>query len=157
MAERITDKKKKKIIADYTNVQNYSEVARMNNVSDKSVKRIIEKEENSEMVKKVEEKKEENTKDILEYMDSIYDKQKSIIDLSLSALEEKLKNPDMFTNVKDIATVYGVIFDKALKYKEIKNKNNEGSSADINNNIINISKLINNPVENRTEENMDEV
>lgn len=156
MAERITDKKKKKIIADYTNVQNYSEVARMNNVSDKSVKRIIEKEENSEMVKKVEEKKEENTKDILEYMDSIYDKQKNIIDLSLSALEEKLKNPDMFTNVKDIATVYGVIFDKALKYKEIKNKNNEGNSADINNNIINISKLINNPVENRTEENMDE-
>ena len=82
MAERITDKKKKKIIADYTNVQNYSEVARMNNGSDKSVKRIIEKEENSEMVKKVEEKKEENTKDILEYMDSIYDKQKNIIDLS---------------------------------------------------------------------------
>ena len=156
MAERITDKKKKKIIADYTNVQNYSEVARMNNGSDKSVKRIIEKEENSEMVKKVEEKKEENTKDILEYMDSIYDKQKNIIDLSLSALEEKLKNPDMFTNVKDIATVYGVIFDKALKYKEIKNRNNEGSSADINNNIINISKLINNPVENRTEESMDE-
>lgn len=156
MAERITDKKKKKIIADYTNVQNYSEVARMNNVSDKSVKRIIEKEENSEMVEKIEEKKEENTKDILEYMDSIYDKQKNIIDLSLSALEEKLKNPDMFTNVKDIATVYGVIFDKALKYKEIKNKNNEGSSADINNNIINISKLINNPVENRTEESMDE-
>lgn len=156
MAERITDKKKKKIIADYTNVQNYSEVARMNNVSDKSVKRIIEKEENSEMVKKIEEKKEENTKDILEYMDSIYDKQKNIIDLSLSALEEKLKNPDVFTNVKDIATVYGVIFDKALKYKEIKNKNNEGNSADINNNIINISKLINNPVENRTEESMDE-
>lgn len=62
MAERITDKKKKKIIADYTNVQNYSEVARMNNVSDKSVKRIIEKEENSEMVKKVEEKKKKTLK-----------------------------------------------------------------------------------------------
>ena len=27
----------------------------------------------------------------------------------------------MFTSVKDIATVYGVIFDKALKVKEIKN------------------------------------
>jgi hypothetical protein len=57
-------------------------------------------------------------------MDKIYDKQKSIIDLSLSALEEKLKSPDMFMNVKDIATVYGVIFDKALKYKEMKQKNN---------------------------------
>lgn len=151
----LSDKQRKKIIADFTNIQNYSEVARMNNVTDTTVKRIVSN--NKEILEKVEQKKEENTKDILEYMDSIYDKQKSIIDLSLSALEEKLKNPDMFTNVKDIATVYGVIFDKALKYKEIKNKNNEGSSADINNNIINISKLINNPVENRTEENMDEV
>jgi hypothetical protein len=151
----LSDKQRKKIIADFTNIQNYSEVARMNNVTDTTVKRIVSN--NKEILKKIEQKKEENTKDILEYMDSIYDKQKNIIDLSLSALEEKLKNPDMFTNVKDIATVYGVIFDKALKYKEIKNKNNEGSSADINNNIINISKLINNPVENRTEENMDEV
>lgn len=151
----LSDKQRKKIIADFTNIQNYSEVARMNNVTDTTVKRIVSN--NKEILEKIEQKKEENTKDILEYMDSIYDKQKNIIDLSLSALEEKLKKPDMFTNVKDIATVYGVIFDKALKYKEIKNKNNEGSSADINNNIINISKLINNPVENRTEESMDEV
>ena len=150
----LSDKQRKKIIADFTNIQNYSEVARMNNVTDTTVKRIVSN--NKEILKKIEQKKEENTKDILEYMDSIYDKQKNIIDLSLSALEEKLKHPDMFTNVKDIATVYGVIFDKALKYKEIKTKNNEGNSADINNNIINISKLINNPVENRTEENMDE-
>lgn len=150
----LSDKQRKKIIADFTNIQNYSEVARMNNVTDTTVKRIVSN--NKEILEKVEQKKEENTKDILEYMDSIYDKQKSIIDLSLSALEEKLKNPDMFTNVKDIATVYGVIFDKALKYKEIKTKNNDGNSADINNNIINISKLINNPVENRTEENMNE-
>lgn len=151
----LSDKQRKKIIADFTNIQNYSKVARMNNVTDTTVKRIVSN--NKEILEKVEQKKEENTKDILEYMDSIYDKQKNIIDLSLSALEEKLKNPDMFTNVKDIATVYGVIFDKALKYKEIKTKNNEGSSADINNNIINISKLINNPVENRTEESMDEI
>jgi hypothetical protein len=150
----LSDKQRKKIIADFTNIQNYSEVARMNNVTDTTVKRIVSN--NKEILEKVEQKKEENTKDILEYMDSIYDKQKNIIDLSLSALEEKLKNPDMFTNVKDIATVYGVIFDKALKYKEIKTKSNEGNTNDINNNIINISSLINNPQQNRTEENIDE-
>lgn len=122
---KLTDKQKKKIIADYVETQNYSETARLNNVSDMTVKRLVDN--NDEVLKNVEQKKEENTKDILEYMDKIYDKQKSIIDLSLSALEEKLKNPDMFTNVKDIATVYGVIFDKALKYKEMKQKNNIGS------------------------------
>ena len=77
-------------------------------------------------MKKVEEKKKENTRDILEYMDNIYEKQKKIIDLSLEALIDKLSKPDMFTNVKDIATVYGVIFDKALKYKEMQ-KNNKNS------------------------------
>lgn len=123
---KLTDSEKQKIVADYVQNQNYSETGRMNNVSDKTVKRVIES--NADVVEKVEQKKEENTKDILEYMDKIYDKQKSIIDLSLSALEEKLKSPDMFMNVKDIATVYGVIFDKALKYKEMKQKNNVGNN-----------------------------
>lgn len=123
---KLTDSEKQKIVADYVETQNYSETGRMNNVSDKTVKRVIDSV--PDVVEKVEQKKEENTKDILEYMDKIYDKQKSIIDLSLSALEEKLKSPDMFMNVKDIATVYGVIFDKALKYKEMKQKNNVGNN-----------------------------
>lgn len=151
---KLTDIQRKKIIADYIDNQNYSETARMNNISDKTVKRIIEKD--TSLVKKVEEKKEENTKDILEYMDSIKERQKRIIDLSLEAIEEKLQNLDMFTNVKDIATVYGVIFDKALKYKEMKIKNNEHNEDEINKSIQNIADLINNPVKNRTEDNIDE-
>lgn len=120
---KLTDKQKKKIIADYIETQNYSETGRMNNVSVNAVKNIVIADE--ETANKCKQKKEENTNDILKYMDEIYDKQKRIIDLSLTALEEKLQKPDMFTNVKDIATVYGVIFDKALKYKEMKIKNNE--------------------------------
>ena len=120
---KLTDKEKKKIIADYINNQNYSETGRMNGVSDNTVRDVIRK--NKEVAEKLEQKKEENTQDILQYMDSIADKQKKIIDLSLEALETKLQNPDMFTNVKDIATVYGVIFDKALKSKEMKIRQNE--------------------------------
>lgn len=134
---KLTDKQKQKIIADYINNQNYSETGRMNNVSDKTVRRIIDNEKNIDVVKKVEQKKEENTKDILQYMDNIYDKQKKIIDLSLEALIDKLQNPDMFTNVKDIATVYGVIFDKALKYKEVQRANGN------NNGIDKVTELLN--------------
>lgn len=122
---KLTDKEKKKIIADYSINQNYCETARMNNVSETTVRRIIKDDGNAEISKMVEQKNEENTKDILEYMDSLATKQKNIIDLSLSALEIKLSSPDMFTNVKDIATVYGVIFDKALKYKEMKIRQTE--------------------------------
>lgn len=152
---KLTDKKKKKIIADYIECQNFSEVARINGVDKSTVKRLIDSNYDEDIQQKATQKKEENTKDILEYMDSIYDKQKKIIDLSLSALEEKLSKPDMFTNVKDIATVYGVIFDKALKYKEIKIKNEETNNSSINQNLIDIAKLLNNPVDNRTENDLD--
>lgn len=157
MGRRLSDEEKKKIVADYINTQNYCETARINNVSEANVRRIIKEDKNiKDITEKCEQKKEKNTRDILKYMDSIYEKQKSIIDLSLSALEKKLKNPDMFTNVKDIATVYGVIFDKALKYKEIQIKTDDKNKSDeINKNILDLANLINNPAPERREEDIE--
>ena len=136
MARRLTEKEINKIVADYITTQNYSETSRINNVNEKTVRRIIKEQNHDEMKKKAEQKKEEDTKDILEYMNSIKEKQKKIIDLSLQALEDKLESPDMFTNVKDIATVYGVIFDKALKYKEIQIKSKENEQIGKQNGVI---------------------
>lgn len=137
MARKIfTDKQKKKIIADYITTRNYSETARINKVDERTVRRIIKGQDDIEMKKLAEQKKKDDTKDILEYMNSIKEKQKRIIDLSLQALEDKLKSPDMFTNVKDIATVYGVIFDKALKYKEIQIKSKENEETNKQNGIL---------------------
>ena len=120
---KLTDKQKKKIIADYMENGNYRETARINSVSDNTVRSIVNKDQKTS--KKLAQKKEENTKDILEYMDSIVKDQKEVIDLSLQVLKDKLKSPDLFTNVRDVATVYGVIFDKALKYKEMKLREEE--------------------------------
>lgn len=132
---KLTDKQKKKIIADYMENQNYSETGRLNNVSNKTVERIIKN--NKDVSNIVKQKKEENTKDILEYMDKISEKQKKIIDLSLEALEYKLSNPnDVFMNVKDIVTVYGVIFDKAIKYKELQIKDKENANQNENLNKV---------------------
>ena len=120
---KLTDKQKKKIIADYMENGNYRETARINSVSDNTVRSIVNKDQKTS--KKLAQKKEENTKDILEYMDKIAEKQKKIIDLSLEVLEEKLSNPDLFTNIRDVAIVYGTIFDKSLKYKEMKLREEE--------------------------------
>lgn len=115
---KLTDKQKKKIIADYMENGNYRETARINgNISPNTVKSLVNKED---VAKICSQKKEENTKDILQYMDNIAEKQKKIIDLSLEVLEQKLSNPDLFTNIRDVAIVYGTIFDKSLKYKEMK-------------------------------------
>lgn len=123
---KLTDKQKKKIIADYMENGNYRETARINSVAVDTVRRIILKNKNNQdFVKKSTEKKEENTKDILEYMDSIVKDQKEVINLSLQVLKDKLSSPDLFTNIRDVAIVYGTIFDKALKYKEMKLREEE--------------------------------
>ena len=135
---KLTDKQKKKIIADYIDNNNYSETARMNNKTDTTVRRIIR--ENKEVLKKVEQKKEENSQDMFEYMKNKDDDKKRIVDLCFEALDKKLSNLDMFTNVKDIATVYGIIMDKELKFRELELRKqeieNQKNTSVANNGII---------------------
>ena len=125
---KLTDKLRKKIIADYTEIGSYNEVARINGVARNTVKNVVLK--NKDIAKLCQEKKEKNTQNVLEYMDNIAEKQKKIIDLSLNVLEEKLSNPDLFTNIRDVAIVYGTIFDKALKYRELQIKNGDNNRND---------------------------
>ncbi len=122
---KLTDKQKKKIIADYVETQNYSEVARINNVSVNAVKNIVLADE--ETAKKCKQKKEENTQSTIEYMQTQHESKKRILDKILKAIEEKADNIDMFTNIKDLATAYGIILDKELKFMEMQrgNANNE--------------------------------
>lgn len=123
--KKLTDKKKKLIVADYIDCGNYSEVARKHGVSDTTIRKLVNTD--SESLKKIEQKKEENTKDVLEYMDSLNEKKKSIINKLLLAIEDKADKLDSFTNIKDVASAYGIIIDKEIKLREIKTheKNNE--------------------------------
>lgn len=120
---KLTDKQKKKIIADYVDNNNYSETARINNISETSVRRIVKG--NESITEKVEQKKEENTQDMFKYLETKNKEKKKIIDLCFKALNDKLEKTDMFTNVKDIITVYGILIDKELKFKELEIKKQE--------------------------------
>lgn len=135
---KLTDKQKKKIIADYVDNNNYSETARINNISETSVRRIVKG--NEGITEKVEQKKEENSQDMFEYMKKKDDDKKRIVDLCFEALDKKLSNLDMFTNVKDIATVYGIIMDKELKFRELELRKqeieNQKNTSVANNGII---------------------
>ena len=122
---KLTDKQKKKIIADYVETQNYSETARRNNVADNTVRAVVN--DNKNVAKKLEQKKQENTQSTIEYMQTQHESKKRILDKILKAIEEKADNIDMFTNIKDLATAYGIILDKELKFMEMQrgNANNE--------------------------------
>lgn len=120
---KLTDKQKKKIIADYVETQNYCETARMNNVNESTVRRIIKDENYEDIARKSEEKKLENTQSTIEYMQTQHETKKRILDKILKAIEKKADDIDMFTNIKDLATAYGIILDKELKVLELQRGN----------------------------------
>lgn len=120
---KLTDLEKKKIIASYIECENYSEVARQFNISDVAVRNIVMA--NEETSEKLEQKREENTQEVLEAMTKRNKKKIELIDKIFKAMDGKLDNIDMFTNIKDLATAYGIIMDKELKIKELDLKRKE--------------------------------
>lgn len=111
MAKHLTDREKKKIIADYVELESYNAVAKKHNVSATTVKNTVLK--NNESVKKCKQKKEQNTADILEFMDKKKDDVCSIISLYLSELQnsDKLQR----ASIQSIATSLGIVIDKFTK------------------------------------------
>ena len=124
---KLTDEQKKKIIADYVENQNFSETARINGVDKSTVKRLIDSGYDKDFQQKATQKKQENTQSTIKYMQTQHETKKRILDKILKAIEEKADNIDKFTNIKDLATAYGIILDKELKVLELnkKNDNNE--------------------------------
>lgn len=108
MAARLTDKQKKKIIADYVELGSYNAVARNNGVSLNTVKKIVL--ENADVAEMCNRKKEENSRDILEFMDTQKGAVCEIIEKGLTALndEQKLQK----ANPAQITTALGTLIDK---------------------------------------------
>ena len=145
---KLTDKQKKEIIAYYVECQNYSETGRKFNISDEYVRKLVKKDEDS--WKLLEQKSKENTEDVLKAMKKRNKTKINIIDKIFEAMDGKLKNIDMFTNIKDLATAYGIIMDKELKLKELEIKeqeNNRDNSQEIKEAkeiIVSIRKAVDN-------------
>lgn len=108
MAARLTDRQKKKIMADYVQLGSYNAAAKVNGCSLNTVKKIVQS--NAEIAELCKQKKEENTADVLAYMDSKKDLVCQIIGKGLDALNdpEKLK----MANPTQITTALGTLIDK---------------------------------------------
>lgn len=108
MAARLTDRQKKKILADYVQTNNYCATAKINGVSATTVKNLVRA--NADIVEKCEQKKQENTTDVLDYMDSQKDLVCQIIKKGLVALND----PDKLAQAtpSQITTAIGTLIDK---------------------------------------------
>lgn len=108
MAARLTDKQKKQIIADYVQLGSYNATAKANGVSLNTVKKIVQG--NADIAQKCKHKKEQNTADILSYMESKRDVVCEILGKGLSILNDKEKLRE--ASPAQITTALGTLIDK---------------------------------------------
>lgn len=107
MAARLTDRQKKKIVADYLDTQSINLAAKRNGVSWDSAKKAIE--EAGEIEKKLKAKKEQNTADIIAYMESKRQAVCDIIEVGLKVLPRKIQDA---RTAADVTTALGTLIDK---------------------------------------------
>lgn len=108
MAARLTDKQKKKIIADYVELGSYNAVAKKHKIADTTVKRIVNADPQTQ--KKAEDKKQENTAEILKHMEEKKKDVNEIIDTYLEALKDLNNFVDLKPN--QLTTALGTLIDK---------------------------------------------
>ena len=113
MAARLTDRQKKKIVADYLELGSYNAAAERNGVCGHTVKRLVS--ECPEISEKLEQKKEENTADILAYMEAQKNRVCEIIDISLEVLPDKIRNAK---TAADVTTAMGTVISKWAEVKD---------------------------------------
>ena len=107
MAARLTDRQKKKIIADYVQLGSYNATAKVNGVSLNTVKKIVQG--NAEIAEMCNRKKDENTVDILAYMEGKRKEVCDIIEVGLSVLPDKIKAAK---SASEVTTALGTLIDK---------------------------------------------
>lgn len=108
MAARLTDKQKKKIIADYVQLGSYNATAKVNGVSLNTVKKIVQG--NADIAEMCNQKKEQNTADILDYMENQRDDVCKVLGICLSELK-KVERYEK-TPPQQIATTMAILIDK---------------------------------------------
>ncbi len=108
MAARLTDKQKKKIVADYLETESYNATAKKNGVCGQTVRRVVE--ESHGITENLKKKKEENTADILAYMES----QRKVVCEIIGKGLEALNSPEKLAEAtpSQITTAIGTLIDK---------------------------------------------
>lgn len=108
VAARLTDWQKKKILADYVQLGSYNATAKINGCALNTVKRLVQ--ENADIAELCNQKKMENTADVLAYMETKRDVVCEIIGKGLTALND----PDKLAAATpaQITTALGTLIDK---------------------------------------------
>lgn len=107
-AKRLTDKQKKKIVADYVQLQSYARAAKLNDVAESTVRKIVK--DNPKCADLCALKKEQNTQDMLSYLGSKSVEAQDLLGLYLKAMADPDKIAE--ATLPQLSTAFGTIVDK---------------------------------------------
>lgn len=105
---KLTDRQRKQMIVDHAEGMAFREIGRKYGVSDTTVRRVCKSDPETSRI--VAEKKEQNTLDMLAYMEGQKPKIQKLLANILEAMDDPAKLAR--TNPRDLATAYGIIYDK---------------------------------------------
>lgn len=107
-AKRLTDRQKKKIVADYVQLQSYVRTAKLNDVAESTVRKIVK--DNPKCADLCALKKEQNTQDMLSYLGSKCGEAQDLLGLYLKAMADPDKIAE--ATLPQLSTAFGTIVDK---------------------------------------------
>lgn len=121
MGKSIPDKIRKAAVADYIDGQTFREVGLKYSVSASTVKSWVDSDPT--VKQQITDKKDQNTKDILKYLDDKVEGYKTFVDYYLRRLNPDI-NKESLEQLSELqlTTIFGVLTDKLLKAKEIMQK-----------------------------------
>lgn len=104
----LTDRQKKNIVALYVNGESMRSIASKYKVAPSTIKRVIDRSEDAKQLATL--KKEENTQDMLAFLDTQQDKAKKVVETYLDAM----LNPEMVKKASpnQLSTALGTVIDK---------------------------------------------
>lgn len=122
MAARLTDKQKKKILADYVQLGSYNATAKINGCALNTVKKLVQA--NADIAEQYEQKRMENTQDVLAYMES----QKSLVCQIIGKGLAVLNDPEKLAEAtpSQITTAIGTLIDKWAMMNKAADKAESG-------------------------------
>ncbi len=103
----LNDRQKKQVAADRVDGMTIRQLAKKYGVSTTTIQRALKCD--ADVIQTVTDKKEENTRDILEYMESKRDAVCQIIGTGLEVLPEKIRNAK---TASEVTTALGTLIDK---------------------------------------------
>ena len=107
-AKRLTDKQKKKIVADYVQLQSYARAAKLNDVAESTVRKIVK--DNPKCADLCALKKEQNTQDMLSYLEGKREEAQNLLGLYMQAMADPEKIAE--ATLPQLSTAFGTIVDK---------------------------------------------